>query len=29
MLAFPARMDLISEPTNWIPAVNSSVKKYV
>jgi len=29
MLAFPCRMDLISEPTSWIPAVKSSVKKYV
>jgi adenosine deaminase len=29
MLALPARMDLISEPDNTRPAVNSSVKKYV
>ena len=29
MLALPARMDLISDPDNTSPAVNSSVRKYV
>ena len=29
MLALPARIDLISDPDNTSPAVNSSVRKYV